>query len=104
MKKDKARVQQKAHREATPSNSERGGAKKPKKHYDQLFFRAWCKRCGLCSALCPRGVIVQDETGAPQARYPDACTGCLFCELHCPDFAITIRERDESNGAKGKDA
>jgi 2-oxoglutarate ferredoxin oxidoreductase subunit delta len=23
----------------------------------------------------------------------DGCIGCRFCEIHCPDFAITVSPR-----------
>jgi 2-oxoglutarate ferredoxin oxidoreductase subunit delta len=69
--------------------------KPPKQHYDQVIFRDWCKACGICSAFCPKGVIEKDEKGAPAIKHPDTCIGCRFCELHCPDFAITIIERKE---------
>ncbi|MBW2195549.1 MAG: 4Fe-4S binding protein [Deltaproteobacteria bacterium] len=59
-----------------------------------MIFRDWCKACGICSAFCPKNVISMDQTGAPVIEHPDDCIGCLFCELHCPDFAITIRERN----------
>lgn len=58
-----------------------------------LVFRDWCKACGICSAFCPRGVIVRDATGAPLIANPERCIGCRFCELHCPDFAISVEER-----------
>jgi 2-oxoglutarate ferredoxin oxidoreductase subunit delta len=82
-----------------PAEKKKGGgsnkksAKKPKIHYDQFIFRDWCKMCGICSAFCPKGVIGQDEIGMPVIERPDDCIGCRFCELHCPDFAITIKER-----------
>ncbi|MBW1940249.1 MAG: 4Fe-4S binding protein [Deltaproteobacteria bacterium] len=64
-----------------------------RKRYDQIIFRDWCKRCGICMAFCPKNVIGCDESGAPVIERPDDCIGCRFCELHCPDFAITIKER-----------
>jgi len=69
-------------------------SEKPKKKFNQFIFRDWCKCCGICSAFCPKGVIGRDEKGAPVIQDPDACIGCRFCELHCPDFAITIKERE----------
>jgi len=65
----------------------------PKKHYDIDFYRDWCKACGLCMAFCPQKIIVADKNGKPTVMEPDQCIGCRFCELHCPDFAITVTER-----------
>ena len=67
------------------------GGKKPKKKYTQTIFQDWCKSCGICAAFCPRKVIVQNDNGLPEISDPDLCIGCRFCELHCPDFAITIK-------------
>ena len=71
--------------------------KKQKKLFSQIIFEDWCKSCGLCAAFCPQKVIGRDETGAPVIENPDACIGCRFCELHCPDFAITIKEREKDS-------
>jgi NAD-dependent dihydropyrimidine dehydrogenase PreA subunit len=67
----------------------------------------WCKACDICVAFCPHdclevqglSVVVVDA---------DACTGCMMCELICPDFAIKVhKERLEGAGADedaGEDA
>ena len=61
--------------------------------YTVTFFYEWCKSCGICSALCPQKIILQDETGKPYIDDMDNCIGCRFCEAHCPDFAITVKDR-----------
>jgi 2-oxoglutarate ferredoxin oxidoreductase subunit delta len=66
---------------------------KSKPLYTVTFFYEWCKSCGICSALCPQKIILQDETGKPYIDDMDNCIGCRFCEAHCPDFAITVKER-----------
>jgi 2-oxoglutarate ferredoxin oxidoreductase subunit delta len=68
--------------------------KKHKNRYRPVIIPAWCKSCGICSAFCPKKVIGSDVTGAPVIEKPDDCIGCRFCELHCPDFAITVKERN----------
>jgi 2-oxoglutarate ferredoxin oxidoreductase subunit delta len=68
-----------------------------KKRYSQTVFKDWCKRCGICSAFCPKNVIGRDEYGGPVFERPEDCIGCRFCELHCPDFAITVEELDPDN-------
>jgi len=61
--------------------------------FDQLLFPDWCKACGICIAFCPKHVFERGQTGKPVISRADECSGCRFCELHCPDFAITIRKR-----------
>ena len=75
------------------------GNKRRKKEYTQTIFRDWCKRCGICAEFCPKKVIVRNEDGMPEISDPAACIGCRFCELHCPDFAITIKQNGTREGA-----
>ncbi|MEN8142054.1 MAG: 4Fe-4S dicluster domain-containing protein [Thermodesulfobacteriota bacterium] len=61
--------------------------------FTQVIYRDWCKACGICIAFCPKNVYGRDEEGKPVIERSDDCIGCLFCEIHCPDFAITIQDR-----------
>jgi len=67
--------------------------KKDKKLFVQQIFEDWCKACGICIAFCPAKVFEKSANDKPVIKNPDACTGCRFCEFHCPDFAISIQER-----------
>lgn len=78
--------------EPAASETAVAGEATPKKHYEIDIYRAWCKKCGLCAAFCPRECLALDEEGAPRITHPERCTGCGWCELHCPDFAISVRE------------
>ena len=55
------------------------------------IFGTWCKGCGICIEFCPQGVFVSNGQGRPIIAYPDKCTACNWCEMHCPDMAITVR-------------
>jgi len=55
------------------------------------LFGTWCKGCGLCSEFCPQGVLVADVQGRPCVAHPELCTACHWCDMHCPDMAITVR-------------
>ncbi len=68
-------------------------SQKAKKAFEIDIFRGWCKACGICAAFCPRNCIGQDENGAPVVADASRCSGCGWCELHCPDFAISVRPR-----------
>lgn len=57
----------------------------------------WCKRCGICSAFCPKGVLTPGKDGLPQIVAPEKCIQCRLCEIRCPDFAIRIGG-DENHG------
>ncbi len=61
-----------------------------------------CKGCGLCVSICPKHVLVLDETRVNQIGYhpveltdADACTSCALCARICPDavFAVYARPR-----------
>ncbi len=72
---------------AGPESSE-----KPLRHYEIDIFRDWCKSCGICAAFCPRQCLEMDGQGKPQVKSLEVCNGCRWCELHCPDFAICVKE------------
>ena len=73
-------------------------AEKEKKTFEIDIFKAWCKACGICAAFCPRECLGRDEAGAPYVLDAERCTGCGWCELHCPDFAISVHQKKpESN-------
>jgi 2-oxoglutarate ferredoxin oxidoreductase subunit delta len=67
--------------------------KKGKKLFEQRIYEDWCKACSICIDFCPESVFEKDESGQPVTVNPDACTGCRFCEYHCPDFAISIHDK-----------
>ena len=69
------------------------------------IYKAWCKACGICAAFCPAGVLERDEEGYPYVKYPEKCINCGWCEMRCPDFAITVHKKvlhpkGESNGTE----
>ncbi len=78
-------------------------AEKPHPHYDINIFKDWCKQCGICAAFCPQKCISLDVNGAPVVENSEKCTGCRWCELHCPDFAICVRERQAPQDEQGKE-
>jgi len=63
---------------------------KEKKTVQINVNRDWCKGCGICVELCPKGVWALDEYGKAYPASPEKCTSCMFCEEHCPDYAISI--------------
>lgn len=56
----------------------------------------YCKGCQLCIEVCPQEVLevsgVRSPKGylMPRAARGEDCTGCLQCEMTCPDLAITV--------------
>lgn len=65
-----------------------------------IFLEDRCKGCQLCTAVCPKGLVVMsvgaNEMGYHPASVPeqDKCTGCGICALVCPDMVIEV-EREE---------
>lgn len=77
------------------------GEKPLSRHQDKVtFYPDWCKRCGNCSAFCPRQAIDQNQWGYPYLADPDRCTQCGLCEMLCPDFALSVGEASPPVGRR----
>jgi len=59
------------------------------------IYKAWCKACGICVAFCPTGALAKDETGSPYVKDVEKCISCGWCEIRCPDFAITVGKKEK---------
>ena len=64
-----------------------------------IFFPGWCKRCGLCTVICPHQALSLQPDGTPELSNPDACRMCSLCWRICPDFAIVPNIDRESDDA-----
>ncbi|QAT48366.1 4Fe-4S dicluster domain-containing protein [Caproiciproducens sp. NJN-50] len=53
--------------------------------------KAWCKKCGICIAFCPKQVLEKDGDGYPEPTRSEECIGCRLCEMRCPDFAMAVK-------------
>ena len=63
----------------------------PVKVYSVSVDEAMCKQCGICVEFCPLKVLSAKNDGNIEVVKQDTCSGCLFCELLCPELAINIR-------------
>lgn len=56
----------------------------------------YCKSCGLCVEICPKGILKIGDKTNPKGYYTvvvtdqEKCTGCTLCGIVCPDVAIEI--------------
>ena len=64
------------------------------------FYHSWCKRCGNCTAFCPRQALETDPWGYPRLAAEDRCTRCGLCEMLCPDLAISLGEGEAGTVAE----
>ncbi|ATW28518.1 hypothetical protein DCMF_10365 [Candidatus Formimonas warabiya] len=62
-----------------------------KKYIVHLTDR-YCKACGICIGLCPKGVFTENYLGKAVIDHMDSCTGCKMCQFHCPDFCLEVAE------------
>ena len=66
-----------------------------KKHPMEILIQMkWCKNCGICVEFCPKKVFAPGKLNEPIISAPEKCTGCRLCELRCPEFAITVTEKE----------
>lgn len=65
----------------------------------------WCKRCGICVAVCPKAVFDADSDGNVLVSRLKDCISCELCERICPDLAIELVWNDQAEsreeGARG---
>ena len=63
------------------------------------FQQDRCKGCELCALVCPKNIIVMDDTATNRKGYHPAtirpedlekCIGCGSCGKMCPDSIITV--------------
>lgn len=64
------------------------------------IYKAWCKGCGICASFCPTGALARDEAGFPYVKEPEKCISCGWCEIRCPDFAITVKHKGDDEKAR----
>jgi len=56
----------------------------------------WCKSCYICVELCPKKVYSKSASVSRKGTRPveisnlAECSGCMQCELLCPDLAIVV--------------
>lgn len=63
-----------------------------------------CKGCGLCVAVCPKGILSLDistvnQLGYHPVRLTDAaaCTSCALCARICPDAVFGVYARPKGS-------
>lgn len=63
------------------------------------FNQDRCKGCELCVSVCPKGIIVIDQTVTNRKGYHpatvkemDKCIACASCAKICPDSIITVEK------------
>jgi 2-oxoglutarate ferredoxin oxidoreductase subunit delta len=65
------------------------------KQFEHVIRDRWCKGCDICVAFCPKKVLAL-KNGKVAVEKPGDCVGCRFCELRCPDFAIEVQDKNQT--------
>jgi len=73
-------------------------AKREKGKSKVTVYPDWCKGCGICVEFCPVKVLELSDQGKAVVTHEEDCIRCGFCELHCPDFAIIVKDKEEGEG------
>ena len=74
----------------------KGASATVKPKFRILINQSWCKGCGICIAMCPKSILIEEGLDKkPRVTDESLCIGCNMCEVHCPDFAIEIVRSEE---------
>ncbi len=68
-----------------------------KKNQKVFINKSWCKDCGICKEFCPRSIFSVNSKGRVIVEDAERCILCGICQLRCPDFAITLKEKDDND-------
>ncbi|KYK29320.1 4Fe-4S ferredoxin [Thermoplasmatales archaeon SG8-52-1] len=67
----------------------------------------WCKGCNICIDRCPVDALEESDklnrrgVRPPKLKDKNECNYCRYCELICPDLAITvIPDKDDKKPVK----
>lgn len=60
-----------------------------------LYDEKKCRKCRLCTKVCPRQALSADENGHIYVDF-QACDGCLTCVSSCPGRALTKEGEEKS--------
>ena len=61
----------------------------------------WCKGCNICIDRCPVNALEESDklnrrgVRPPKLKQENECNNCRYCELICPDLAITVIPEDD---------
>ena len=57
-----------------------------------------CKRCLLCTAVCPKKIVKLSDKLNSKGYHPaevteqEKCIACAMCATMCPDTVITVEK------------
>ncbi|MDG6229488.1 MAG: 4Fe-4S binding protein [Candidatus Thermoplasmatota archaeon] len=63
----------------------------------------WCKGCSICIDRCPQQALEESDeftisgVHLPRLKENNTCNDCGLCSLLCPDLAISIISKHDSN-------
>ncbi|MDI6732614.1 MAG: 4Fe-4S binding protein [Planctomycetota bacterium] len=71
------------------------------KEYSITIRDDLCKGCAICVEICPKNILAMSPESTvsgyllAQIIEVKKCIGCMECELHCPDLAIEVIDKNE---------
>ncbi len=63
----------------------------------------WCKGCNICIDRCPVDALEESDKlnkrgiRPPKLKKKNECNYCRYCELICPDLALSVVPEDKEN-------